>query len=428
MAGTGPEARRVLSRSNPGFGMPRTEADRSPRRFSVAPPHTSATDHTQAMKSVLILVAAMAAISCEREVTEGLEATLRLELIGQYGSRDGALALQSIRHISVHPSGERVYLTQNGVASVLVLSSSGDSLHVLGRAGDGPGEFRVPGPPQVWNDTVWVPDYSGPLSAFDASGEYLDALRPDQVRIPGSAIPPAMVGFLEDGSLLLEGGINIGRAAAGDQTEVPLVRVERFGDGTKTLGHRSIKGGFVTLSLESGQMHVGPHPAPTWDLRCADPHGRWLVTAVQNVTGPRRAEIRLTWISSSGDTLRSHLVETPTIGNETAKSMWEEEFAESFELPIGQVQRLSERLVWPTYLPAKELVCDHEGRAWVQLPHSNPDSATWVLHDATGEFFGSVVTAAEVQIKAAVGDTVWGWGPGDFDEPYVLRLQLVGDE
>lgn len=380
------------------------------------------------MRPFLILVAAMAAVNCEREVTEKLGAKLQLEPTGQYGSREGALALRSIRHLSVHPTGERVYLTQNGVASVLVLSDSGDSLHVLGRAGDGPGEFRVPGPPHVWNDTVWVPDYNGPLSGFGASGEYLDALRPDQVRTPGSAIPPAMVGFLEDGSLLLEGGINIGRAAAGDQTGVPLVRVERLGDGAQTLGQRSLEGGFLTLSLESGQMLVGPHPAPTWDLRCADPHGRWLVTAVQNVSGPRGAEVRLTWISPHGDTLRSHLVEAPTVGNEITKSRWEEEFAESFELPIGQVQRLSERLAWPTYLPAKEIVCDHEGRTWIQLPHSHPDSATWVLHGAAGDLFGSVVASAETQIKAAVGDTVWGWKPGDLDEPYVLRLQLVGGE
>lgn len=376
------------------------------------------------MRAILFAMASLAVLGCQGDEASSSAPEVTLQLVAQYGSRDGQLALQTIQGLSADPSGERLYVTQRGVASVLVLSSSGDSLQTLGAPGEGPGEFRFPGTAHVWHDTIWVPDYIGQVTAFSPSGEYLTEITLSQVRFPGATASPTVVGMLEGGNLLVEGGISIGRAAAGEQSAVPLARVTRSGNLIGSVAQRIIAGGFVRLPVPSGGVMLGPHPTASWDLTCLDPLGRWFVTAAQDVGGSREPSIRVAWVSAVGDTLQSVSLALPAVSSGAAQVAWRAEFAESFDLTIGEVQQLGESIEWPASMPAKSMTCDHEARTWLQLPHASPDSATWTLLGSSGEVIGTTTLAAPVNIKAAVGDQVWGWVPGAYDEPYILRFRL----
>jgi hypothetical protein len=352
---------------------------------------------------------------------------LQLELVGRYGSLDGELALQQIRYISMDPDGQRLYVTQNGVGSILILSAAGDSIGVLGRPGDGPGEFRGPGPAHVWSDTVWIPNSAGPVSAFSGAGAYLRDLGPFREPLPGELRPPTFMGFLEDGSILLEGGINMNQAANGQQPTIQFMRADRSGTPLEVLGHRSLEGGFFVTAPEERRVVIGLHPAASWDLRCLDPQGRWLVSVRQRLDDVEEPELTVSWIAPEGDTLRSTAVGIRGVSSERARAAWVAEFAEWSGAPVGQVERLSETsLTWPEYLPAGEVTCDQDGRTWIQTPHEHADSATWIVHDDRGGRLGSLVLGSHVRLNTALGEDVWGWAPGAYDEPYVLKFRLSG--
>ena len=101
--------------------------------------------------------------------------------------------------------GDTVLVTQFRVQAVLMLSSAGDSLGMIGRAGSGPGEFSAPFAPSILLDTIWIPDLSGAILRFDAAGGFIDQLRIPVAPLGPFQHSPSMVAALANGTLLFHG-------------------------------------------------------------------------------------------------------------------------------------------------------------------------------------------------------------------------------
>ena len=205
-----------------------------------------------------------------------------LEPIARVGSADGRLALRSILSVALSQSElPRVYVSQFGVPSLLVLSPDGDSIGSIGRSGSGPGEFRGSSVGlHLHQDTLWLSDFDGTVSLYSTGGAFLADL--DLLLEPLGAFQhnPNFVGAFADGTVLLKGGLSASRMLRGELESVPLERASREGDLLGTLAQLRVAGGFFMLRFsESGGGMTGIHPMSTADMLSVDPMGRWVVVA-----------------------------------------------------------------------------------------------------------------------------------------------------
>lgn len=125
------------------------------------------------------------------------------------------------------PDGTSV-LGDDGGARLLYFAPDGSLRHIVGRSGDGPGEFRSPQYLGHFGDTVWVYDFNTRLTRFDSAGHVIDIV---------SLTPPLSsglaVGGQPDGSIVL-----VGQWGEVDRRAEGLVRdtviVVRYRNGVRT--------------------------------------------------------------------------------------------------------------------------------------------------------------------------------------------------
>lgn len=87
---------------------------------------------------------------------------------------DDPYILGSIRGIEVDSEG-RIFVVDRQAREVRVFSADGEHLRTIGRAGDGPGEFRTPDHVRLTRDgRIVVRDAPARFSVFSRDGEYLD--------------------------------------------------------------------------------------------------------------------------------------------------------------------------------------------------------------------------------------------------------------
>lgn len=111
-----------------------------------------------------------------RSPGRAIETALRIDTLWSVGqSQSGsAVAFGSIADVAVDPA-KRVFVVDMRLQTVHVVDSSGRPLRTLGRAGDGPGEFRFPSRVTSGPDGhVFVLDqYSGRITEYSPSLELL---------------------------------------------------------------------------------------------------------------------------------------------------------------------------------------------------------------------------------------------------------------
>ena len=108
------------------------------------------------MKSLIILIAAVMLfpvigqadiVTAPRHINDdgpSLEAkSLELEDLWRVGGEDEDVIFGRIIDVIRHPNGD-VYVLDNQVCQVVVISAEGEHLRDLSRQGDGPGEIRQP--------------------------------------------------------------------------------------------------------------------------------------------------------------------------------------------------------------------------------------------------------------------------------------------
>jgi len=110
----------------------------------------------------------------------GPSATLPAEIIIEGAApliSDADVDLTLPAAIDVDGAGN-VWIADRTLHRLLVVSPAGEVLHTIGRAGGGPGEFRVPRGLAIRGDYAWVLDTAHGVQRFDMSGAYVDEYDP----------------------------------------------------------------------------------------------------------------------------------------------------------------------------------------------------------------------------------------------------------
>ena len=109
-----------------------------------------------------------------------------------------SLPLSTIQALVASPNGT-VFVAGAGDAAIHRLAPSGEYDGVIGREGDGPGEFRVPPRIGVEDDVLWALDrLARRTTRFSLSGRVLDATRVPPV-VSGEGLQMAPIALLEGG-------------------------------------------------------------------------------------------------------------------------------------------------------------------------------------------------------------------------------------
>ena len=155
------------------------------------PPPSRCSVHGGLLLLLLVLPVGLLGQEVDLDSAEVPEWALGEELL-RIGSLDGPDdAFVGIGQVTLDEEG-RIYVLDPRYPALKVFDPDGGFSHQIGRAGDGPGEYRVPGPFGLLGDTVWIGDQnSGTISFFLRDGSALDAVTL-QGEGPGSAPPSLM--------------------------------------------------------------------------------------------------------------------------------------------------------------------------------------------------------------------------------------------
>jgi hypothetical protein len=334
---------------------------------------------------------------------------------------------ESLSHVHwVIPFGTRTIVSQGSLATAIVFDSAGSRVGVVGRRGEGPGEFQaLTSPRTVFGarrpsgtsaGQLWVWD-SGlrRISWFDRDLELVDT-RTVTTTVSPTDSPFETMSVLTvratypDGSVLVLAAAIQQRGTSEARPTTALVRV--FPDGTSEVS------AWLPADPAAGRSRARFAPAPIDDV---DPSGRWV--AILDPLQARGTTVLLTLIGESGDTVHSSFITytpVPIPGPARKEAI---DAAEEFDARIrrgGGSPR--ERMPVPSFYPAvADVVVGSEGTTYLRLAGRSP--ATWLTVDSLGVVADTIRLPREERVHAAWGDRLWTVRADSFDVPSVALYQ-----
>ncbi|MDE2719179.1 hypothetical protein [Candidatus Palauibacter polyketidifaciens] len=372
-----------------------------------------------------------------------LEETLRL------GSPDGEDALTYVRDLATRPDGS-IYLLQSW-DPIRVFRSDGRPAGMIGRQGEGPGEWALPLRHAGWlGDTLWVSHRLG-TQFLSADGEEIRRVS-FRIRLPaeGSHLSPGRP--LPDGTFLPSRSVNedaglflkAGRAAlrrvsASGEIVDTLAMVERH-LGPYALEHETDRYGWGVMTSHP----LGPWSGESWLPVAATPDGAAVVLIGKVREEGEDASFDLLQIRFDGDTLLHRTVPYKLRPITRAEaSLQRERMAD--QLARGgspwdtsnpeRKRRIGRELItFPEhYPPVRRIVAGGDGSMWL-LREAWPDPADiWEIYGEDGELEGSVRIEGpadhddwdpRLRILRASRTEVWATTLGEFGVPYVHRYRV----
>lgn len=308
-------------------------------------------------------------------------------------------------------SDGRLVVTNQGTHELRVYSTEGEFLDVVGREGQGPGEFMYPS--RTWvgvGDSLFVRAFQR-LAVFDGAGTFVRAVTlagwsPEDRFHDGTflfvVIPPGVDRF-EPGHFH---PINaLVKSAADGSAADTLVRVP----GSELYRFESSAGGMASFR------------APFGSNRVAATYGDSVVTA-----GGTAFEV---WLLDERGALKRIMRRRtePTRVTEADIAALEERLLEAAPPHThADRRRLFAEWTYPEFKAALDkLLVDSEGNVWVRAFSVDPTTAgEWSVFDPTGRWLGEVETPPGLEIEEIGDDYLVGVWVDDLDVEYVRLYSL----
>ena len=346
--------------------------------------------------------------------------------------------LTSVRALAAAESGEVFVLDRRDVA--LRYGADGRLIDVIGRAGEGPGEFKTTRWIGAQGENFWVSDVGlRRLTLFDRSGEVLkDWSTRDRTGAGDRSLVP--MHLLESGSILASSrGGNVQEILSlsfdGSEPEI-WTHVDRTGRGAII---RTSSGG-VWDSPILGQL------AP-FDLVRAWRSGLVVIRRPEPVN-PTEGHYVVSWISGSSTALSVEVLYEPA-GITEAHLQGTLEAFEATGMPRMMVQlgfrnleavraAAKEVMVIGSYLPPVynstidnddySVIVASDGTVWLRRwPTPDTPEAIWDVIGPGGPV-ATVRAPADADLLAVRDDSVWGTVRDSLDVPKIFRYTLVPSE
>ena len=384
----------------------------------------------------LTLAATVASASAQTRVERwSLVPDLR---IGSVNAPD--YSLTEVLDLEIGSEGE-IYVLQWGEQTIHVFDRAGKFLRVIGRRGEGPGEFFSLAQLGWKGDTLWVQDpLANRVSLFHPSGKFLTSisftasLKSDRFL----SVPPGAL--LANGSLVSKPGTSAQLVAEGVVKRVPLVRLSRTGEVIDTLVLLSV--GNTTLMIRDPatprRVSFGFQPLSDESLWEVAPDGSSIVV-VERPAAERKgpAFFRVTKLDAQGDTLLSRRYSyTPRpLTEEVVDRVTNEWVDEKMSMSNPPSSRAAAERLFRTALyrpayhsPVTKLVMGRDGTIWLRREDVGDDRVVWNVLDKRGNVVAVLITRQKLRLFQADRDQIWGVENDELDVPYVVRYRIVQDK
>lgn len=285
----------------------------------------------------------------------------QLVAIDSVGSTEGDDSFGRIVNIRVSPEGA-LAVAQLGLGEVWVFDPEGKR-QVVGRRGEGPGEFGFVSAVAWRGDTlVVVEGQRSRVSLMAVDGRYLRG-HTTASSLAAQSYGPA--GYLRSGLTLAAPRVSSSSTAA----PKPVLLVgpdDQVVDSLGEVRHRRVSS---TASLGSGEIFVFQHPLPNYTRTALSPDGRHFATADER-EGRDGSELRFTLYGDTGNELGRTTVslETdPASDDDVLDRLGDLIEGLSKDLPAASVRRsILNAVELPDRVPAlSSFLLDDAGRLWV---------------------------------------------------------------
>jgi len=344
-----------------------------------------------------------------------------------YGATDGEGALSGVFDVDVGPDG-RVYVSEPSFARVVAFAPDGSFERLIGRRGQGPGEFRVPGNLTWLGDTLTVLDFQQGISLFSPDGEFFDRI---SFSVAGESrnFPLGPIAPLADGSVGSFAPFATSEVLSGGVQRELWLKMSRAGELLDTLALRGLLGDYYEYDSERGPRS-GPHPLAMGELMALAPDGSFLLLADRSPPQDgRAASYGLTRLGLNGDTV-VHVEVTfdivpvsPQDQDSIARTVSSLNPGEDgYE---ARLRTIVEGVPWPRYFPAfSAVLVGADGYVWVKRHMSRAGAIRWDVFDPELMPAGIAYVPASLDVKLVSSNAVYGVELDEFDVPWIVQYDI----
>jgi hypothetical protein len=329
-----------------------------------------------------------------------------------------------------------VALIQAQDGGVRVFDRDGNSLGLIGRKGQGPGEFLSPTRGGWKGDTLWV---------YDVQARRVTVISPDQSIARMFTIRPAQLQHFEDGSplpeyhvirpsALLPGDTMLatGIASLSDPVAQSINGTPLFHATSDGAVHRvillydSIKS-YVPVRFDGnyGNAMIPFYIAPRTAMA---PDGSRVVKLNFVLDGQSGGMINVRLYDGSVGSVvleKSYPFKGVPVPSAVLDSVVAASAAQAFAREIRKVIEGEARdRASPIYPPVKGVFLADNNRIWIGLRETE-DGNPWIVLDDSGRALFRVVVPAAIELRAAGGNHAWGIERDPLDVESVVRFSLA---
>jgi hypothetical protein len=313
-----------------------------------------------------------------------------------------------------------------------LFDGAGVHLRSIGREGEGPGEFRVVMAHGVLGDTLWAVDFPVPrLSRFLLDGRHLDDRRLEILdRGMTMSAPESITALLRDGwTLTVPSAFPAGRR---ERVAVPVLLGRLDSGELRPVAERWMPPGFHVPGV--GVFGRAPF-IPLSPLVAVAGDGSGFAVAAWDESRP--GELRLSRFRSDGTEAWTRTLSFPaTRVSPGVRAAMLEDAVEVATPMVEQARRMGvqvrgsveslvrEGLHLPEhYPPVDGMVVAVDGGVWLRRGGEG-EVREWIVLGPEGSPRFTFPLAEGVTIRAALGDSAWATGVGEYDVPYMVRFEV----
>lgn len=357
--------------------------------------------------------------------------TWRLNEQYRLGSISGPIIFNGISGVTVSPDRQLLYVAQRQEGGIRVFDAeSGKFIKTIGRAGEGPGEFRYLTSIGWRADTLYATDFLlDRVVLFSPNGDHVRTSRSGSTFQPSIGRPSFPVGLTAAGYLIGQARYTSDILASGEVTTSPWSLVDQDGRLISLFATQDLRNTSAAAPIGTAVIYY-VRPLSQRSILAVSPNGEHIVLISQPAGHDRPGTYRVTRFDPDGKERSSHEYhyEPRKVPEEYVDSV-HSSVAESLAqlVPEGRAMTAA-RKYWeiPEYFPpVSRSVVTSTGEVWLQRNIDARGYASWLVLDQEGQPRANVIAPAALRIHYADESSAWGVITGELDVEELVKFNLT---
>ncbi len=309
-----------------------------------------------------------------------------------------------------------------------IYDAAGNLERVVGRQGQGPGEFQLLSHLGLLGDTVWVVDIGNRrITLFNRDGDLIGTVRAPGIRLTPPHRPVTQFPWdLRPDRNWVSGTGLASVPMAGISYTVAELLFDASGALADTLRTLEIVYPPIAVTIDSVSI-LGEDLLQDDPIIRHDSGARTVIVRRTGATSDATSTFSVTSISVSGDTVFDTSFEyRPIAVSDTYIDRVVESFAvgPQARLGAGRIERALRSALPPFHPPVTQVRLGEDGAIWLRRESDRETEAQYWILESDGVVRGTVNIPSTVRIKWSGTDEFVGMELDDLDVPWLIRYRF----